>query len=197
MDFINIDQPKIKWGLFAFTAAIYISIASCSYAFYRDMRTIASDYSDFQETQLNNVDTSSSLSPNQVLQWQLLGSADPASLYSAQRLSVIGIFMASIPELQAVVIAEDEANPKLYAIGDALPGHYILKTIYPDRVILQSSHNTEVLYYGEKPHSKALVNAPLTNTAIDLPTIQKALPYGGDPQFLEKIRKEQLHGTKP
>jgi len=77
---------------------------------------------------------------------QSTGPADPNSVAATQMsLVLVGTIANSDPELGYAIIGENPANAKVYAVGKTITGGTRLKSVYPDRVILDRGGRLEAL----------------------------------------------------
>ncbi|WP_323751064.1 type II secretion system protein N [Marinobacter sp.] len=111
------------------------------------------------------------------------------------RLALRGVLAADGEFPGSALIEDDKGNTEAYLVGKALPGNATLRTVFPNRVIIDRQGKLENLYFPETEKSTGVFMAEATDnqqTATGTPRAQTQ-PGTPDPQSSgQQQRREDI-----
>lgn len=94
--------------------------------------------------------------------------AKPNENLQETRLSLVlaGVFVADGDSASKAVISQKSGRPRLYKVGDRLPGNVLLHRVYRDRVVLSRGGVHELLRFEEGPKLIRRVENPRGTSVV-------------------------------
>jgi len=99
-------------------------------------------------------------SPQLIASWNLFGIEAPKTIQAPKtklRLKLIGVISSTIDSQARAIVQDSSSKQKYYKVGDEIKQNVIVKSIYPDHIVIEHNSRDEIIQLKTKKNENSII----------------------------------------